>query len=112
MVRDQIFNINDFPMRLVALTPCFRREAGAAGKDTRGMIRQHQFDKVELVSIVEPNSSESELERMTQCAEEILKKLDLSYRVVILSSGDIGFSANKTYDIEVWLPSQKMYREI
>ncbi len=112
IVRDQIVNIKDFPMRFVALTPCFRKEAGSYGKDTKGMIRQHQFYKVELVSIVENNSCEEELERMTNCATMILDKLELPYRKIILSTGDMGFSAEKTYDIEVWLPSEKKYREI
>ena len=112
MVRDQIFNINDFPMRLVALTPCFRKEAGSYGKDTKGMIRQHQFYKVELVSIVQNNKCIEELERMTNCATMILDKLDLPYRKIVLSTGDMGFSAEKTYDIEVWLPSDNKYREI
>jgi seryl-tRNA synthetase len=94
------------------MTWCFRSEAGAAGKDTRGMIRQHQFTKVELVSIVHPDESEEELERMTSCAEEVLKRLGLPYRVVVLCSGDTGFGARKTYDIEVWLPDQNTYREI
>ncbi len=112
MVRDRILNFKDLPMRLVALTPCFRKEAGSYGKDTKGMIRQHQFHKVELVSIVENNNCEDELERMTNCATMILDKLELPYRKVILSSGDMGFSAEKTYDIEVWLPSENKYREI
>ncbi len=99
-------------MRLTALTPCFRAEAGAAGKDTRGMIRQHQFTKVELVSITAPEQSTSEHERMLSCAEEVLRRLDLHYRVVTLSTGDMGFASQKTYDIEVWLPGQNMYREI
>ena len=100
------------PLRFTAYTPCFRAEAGAAGKDTRGMIRQHQFSKVELVSVTRPEDSEAEHERMTACAEEVLKRLGLAYRVVLLSSGDMGFSARKTYDIEVWLPGQGRYREI
>ena len=95
-----------------ACTPCFRAEAGAAGKDTRGMIRQHQFTKVELVSITTPEKSKDEHERMLACAEEVLKKLDLHYRVVTLCTGDMGFASQKTYDIEVWLPGQNMYREI
>jgi seryl-tRNA synthetase len=102
----------ELPMRVTAFTPCFRSEAGAAGKDTRGMIRQHQFNKVELVSIVTPEESEAELERMTQCAEGILQKLELPYRVLALCAGDIGFGANRTYDLEVWLPGQNAYREI
>ena len=112
MVRDQITNIKDLPLRLVALTPCFRKEAGSYGKDTKGMIRQHQFYKVELVSIVENNKCHDELERMTNCATMILEKLNLPYRKVMLSTGDMGFSAEKTYDIEVWLPSENKYREI
>ena len=112
IVRDKIVNIKDFPMRFVALTPCFRKEAGSHGKDTKGMIRQHQFYKVELVSIVENNKCNEELERMTNCATMILDKLKLPYRKIILSTGDMGFSAEKTYDIEVWLPSEKKYREI
>jgi seryl-tRNA synthetase len=112
VVRDQILNIKDLPMRLVALTPCFRKEAGSYGKDTKGMIRQHQFYKVELVSIVENNKCLDELERMTNCATMILEKLKLPYRKIVLSTGDMGFSAEKTYDIEVWLPSENKYREI
>ena len=112
MVRDQIFKINDLPMRLVAATPCFRKEAGSYGKDTKGMLRQHQFYKVELVSIVESNKCNDELNRMTNCAEEILKKLKLPYRTVLLSTGDMGFSAEKTIDLEVWIPSENKYREI
>jgi len=112
VVRDQILNIKDLPIRLVALTPCFRKEAGSYGKDTKGMIRQHQFYKVELVSIVENNKCLDELERMTNCATMILEKLKLPYRKIVLSTGDMGFSAEKTYDIEVWLPSEKKYREI
>ncbi|MGB7077281.1 MAG: aminoacyl--tRNA ligase-related protein, partial [Xanthobacteraceae bacterium] len=100
------------PMRLTACTPCFRAEAGAAGKDTRGMIRQHQFTKVELVSITTPEQSKDEHERMLSCAEEILRRLDLHYRVMTLCTGDMGFASQKTYDIEVWLPGQNMYREI
>ncbi|MGD0418364.1 MAG: serine--tRNA ligase [Xanthobacteraceae bacterium] len=102
----------ELPMRLTACTPCFRAEAGAAGKDTRGMIRQHQFTKVELVSITTPEQSKDEHERMLSCAEEVLKRLDLHYRVMTLCTGDMGFAAQKTYDIEVWLPGQGMYREI
>ncbi|MCE3006699.1 MAG: serine--tRNA ligase, partial [Rickettsiales bacterium] len=98
--------------RFTAHTPCFRSEAGAAGKDTRGMIRQHQFSKVELVSITTPEQSEAEHERMTGCAEEVLKRLGLPYRVMLLCAGDTGFSARKTYDIEVWLPGQNTFREI
>ncbi len=112
LVREQILAEDDLPLRYTALTPCFRSEAGSAGKDTHGMIRQHQFDKVELVSIVHPNESEAEHERMTAAAEEVLKRLDLPYRVVVLATGDLGFSAQKTYDIEVWLPGQNQYREI
>jgi len=112
MVKNQIVNISSLPMRLVASTPCFRKEAGSYGKDTKGMIRQHQFYKVELVSIVQNDKCLDELERMTNCATKILEDLKLPYRKVILSSGDMGFSAEKTYDIEVWLPSEKKYREI
>ena len=112
IVRDRIVNIKDFPMRFVALTPCFRKEAGSYGKDTKGMIRQHQFYKVELVSIVENEKCIDELERMTNCATMILDKLKLPYRKIILSTGDMGFSAEKTYDIEVWLPSENKYGEI
>ena len=112
MVKDQILNHKDLPMRLVASTPCFRKEAGSYGKDTKGMIRQHQFYKVELVSIVDPSECLNELERMTNCATKILDALKLSYRKIILSTGDMGFSAEKTYDIEVWLPYESKYREI
>tara|TARA_Y100000590_G_scaffold7197_1_gene9234 strand:+ start:4263 stop:5522 length:1260 start_codon:yes stop_codon:yes gene_type:complete len=112
IVKDSILNIKSLPLRFVASTPCFRKEAGSYGKDTKGMIRQHQFYKVELVSIVENNKCLEELERMTKCATLILDKLDLPYRKIILSSGDMGFSAEKTYDIEVWLPSENKYREI
>jgi len=112
LVRESILSEDELPRRLTALTPCFRSEAGAAGKDTRGMLRQHQFDKVELVSITAPEKSLEEHERMTTCAEEVLKQLDLAYRVVVLSTGDMGFSARKTYDLEVWLPGQKQFREI
>ena len=112
MVKNQIVNIKSLPMRLVASTPCFRKEAGSYGKDTKGMIRQHQFYKVELVSIVENDKCLEELERMTNCATKILEGLKLPYRKIILSSGDMGFSAEKTYDIEVWLPSEEKYREI
>jgi len=112
MVKNQIVNIQSLPMRLVASTPCFRKEAGSYGKDTKGMIRQHQFYKVELVSIVENDKCTEELERMTNCATKILDDLKLPYRKIILSTGDMGFSAEKTYDIEVWLPSENMYREI
>jgi len=112
MVREKTLNLKDLPIRLVASTACFRKEAGSYGKDTKGMIRQHQFYKVELVSIVESESCEKELTRMTNCAEEILKELNLPYRKVLLCTGDMGFSAQKTYDIEVWIPSEKKYREI
>jgi len=112
LVRESIVPEEQLPLRVTALTPCFRSEAGSAGKDTRGMLRQHQFDKVELVSITTPEQSRDEHERMTICAEEVLKQLDLAYRVVTLSTGDMGFAAQKTYDIEVWLPGQKAYREI
>ncbi len=112
IVKDKIVDQKDLPMRFVASTPCFRKEAGSYGKDTKGMIRQHQFYKVELVSIVEKENCLEELERMTNCATDILDKLELPYRKVILCSGDMGFSAEKTYDIEVWLPSENKYREI
>ncbi len=112
IVKDKIVDQNHLPMRFVASTPCFRKEAGSYGKDTKGMIRQHQFYKVELVSIVEKDNCLDELERMTNCATDILDKLELPYRKVILCSGDMGFSAEKTYDIEVWLPSENKYREI
>jgi len=111
-VNDEILNETELPLRFTAFTPCFRAEAGAAGKDTRGMIRMHQFSKVELVSITTPDQSDAEHERMTDAAQEILKKLDLAHRVVTLCTGDMGFSARKTYDIEVWLPGQGAYREI
>src|SRR5712672_1431447 len=115
LVRESILEEKELPMRLTALTPCFRAEAGAAGRDTRGMIRQHQFTKVELVSITTPENSKDEHERMLACAEEVLKRLDLHYRVMTLCAGDMGFSAQKTYDIEVWMPGQGeggAYREI
>ena len=112
IVKDKILDQKDLPMRFVASTPCFRKEAGSYGKDTKGMIRQHQFYKVELVSIVEQDKCLDELERMTNCATNILDLLELPYRKVILCSGDMGFSAEKTYDLEVWLPSEKRYREI
>ena len=112
MVKDKIINRKDLPIRLVAATPCFRKEAGSYGKDTKGMIRQHQFYKVEMVSIVEQEKCFEELERMTDCATGILDLLELPYRKMILCSGDMGFSAEKTYDIEVWLPSENKYREI
>tara|TARA_B100000579_G_scaffold289209_1_gene239964 strand:- start:6302 stop:7582 length:1281 start_codon:yes stop_codon:yes gene_type:complete len=111
-VKNKIIDRKDLPIRMVASTPCFRKEAGSYGKDTKGMIRQHQFYKVELVSIVEINQCLSELERMTDCATKILDLLELPYRKVILCTGDMGFSSEKTYDIEVWLPSEKKYREI
>ncbi len=109
---EKIWDEGDLPMRLTAWTPCFRSEAGAAGKDTRGMIRQHQFSKVEMVSITHPDNSDAELERMTACAEGILSALGLPFRTIVLCTGDMGFGARKTYDIEVWLPGQNRYREI
>ena len=112
IVKDKIIDKNELPMRFVASTPCFRKEAGSYGKDTKGMIRQHQFYKVEMVSIVEKQNCLDELERMTNCATDILDKLELPYRKIILCTGDMGFSAEKTYDIEVWLPSENKYREI
>jgi seryl-tRNA synthetase len=112
LVAGEILDEKDLPLRFTAWTPCFRSEAGAAGRDTRGMIRVHQFPKVELVSIARPEDSAAEHERMTACAEEVLKRLGLAYRVMLLSSGDMGFAAQKTYDIEVWLPGQNAYREI
>jgi seryl-tRNA synthetase len=112
LVRESIVDEAQLPMRLTACTPCFRAEAGAAGKDTRGMIRQHQFTKVELVSITTPEQSKDEHERMLACAEEVLRRLELHYRVMTLCTGDMGFASQKTYDIEVWLPGQNMYREI
>ena len=112
LVRKSIIEKNSLPKRYVASTPCFRKEAGSYGKDTKGMIRQHQFYKVELVSIVEPTKCSEELERMLSCAESILEKLEIPYQVILLSSGDMGFSAEKTYDIEAWIPSEKKYREI
>ncbi|MBO38254.1 MAG: serine--tRNA ligase [Rhodospirillaceae bacterium] len=112
LVSNEILPEKELPMRVTALTPCFRSEAGAAGKDTRGMLRQHQFNKVELVSICHPQNSLEEHERMLGAAEQILKRLDLAYRVVVLCTGDLGFSAQKTYDLEVWLPGQNRYREI
>ncbi len=112
LVRDQIIDQAELPQRVTAFTACFRSEAGAAGKDTRGMIRHHQFYKVELVSITHPDRSGEELERMTGCAEAILQRLELPYRVVVLASGDTGFAARRTHDIEVWLPGQDTYREI
>jgi len=112
LVRESIRDEAELPIRVTAYSPCFRAEAGAAGKDTRGMIRQHQFSKVELVSITTPEASAAEHERMTACAEEVLKRLGLAYRTMLLSTGDMGFAARKTYDIEVWLPGQNTYREI
>jgi len=112
LVADTIIDADQLPIRMTAYTPCFRSEAGAAGKDTRGMIRQHQFSKVELVSITSPDKSEEEHERMTSCAEEILKRLGLHYRVMLLCTGDMGFGAQKTYDLEVWMPGQDAFREI
>lgn len=112
MVREEILAHDRLPLRMTALTPCFRSEAGSAGRDTRGMLRQHQFYKVELVSITDADSSIAEHERMTQCAEEVLKRLELPFRTVTLCTGDMGFGARKTYDIEVWLPGQNAYREI
>ena len=112
LVRKSNLNFKDLPLRFVAATPCFRKEAGSYGKDTKGMMRQHQFYKVELVSIVEPKNSMPELNRMLNCAESILNKLELPYQIVLLSTGDMGFSAEKTFDIEVWIPSEKKFREI
>ena len=112
IVRETFLKKEELPLRVVASTVCFRKEAGSYGKDTKGMIRQHQFYKVELVSIVEPSKCSEELDRMTNCAQEVLKKLNLPYRVVLLSTGDMGFSAEKTYDLEVWITSEKKYREI
>lgn len=112
LARESVIEEEALPIRVTAWTPCFRAEAGAAGRDTRGMIRQHQFSKVELVSITTPQQSGDEHERMTECAEQVLKRLDLPFRTLTLSTGDMGFSARKTYDIEVWLPGQNAYREI
>jgi seryl-tRNA synthetase len=112
LLREEITPDENLPQRFTALTPCFRSEAGASGKDTRGMIRQHQFHKVELVSITTPEQSDDEHERMVQCAEAVLKRLELPFRTMLLCTGDMGFSARKTYDLEVWLPSQERYREI
>ena len=112
LVRKSIIEKSKLPQRFVASTPCFRKEAGSYGKDTKGMIRQHQFYKVELVSIVEPQNCKTELDRMLNCAKQILKKLEIPFQVVLLSTGDMGFSAEKTFDIEVWMPSEKRYREI
>jgi seryl-tRNA synthetase len=112
LAREQILSEDDLPLRYTALTPCFRSEAGASGRDTRGMIRQHQFQKVELVSITTPEASDVEHQRKVDCAEAVLKRLDLPFRTMLLCAGDMGFSARKTYDLEVWLPSQATYREI
>lgn len=112
LVREQILDAGDLPLRFCAHTPCFRKEAGSAGRDTRGIIRQHQFHKVEMVSITLPEKSEEEHQRMTECAENILKKLELPFRTIVLCSGDMGFASHKTYDIEVWVPSQDKFREI
>ncbi len=112
LVRESILAEDELPLRFTALTPCFRAEAGAAGRDTRGMLRQHQFSKVELVSITAPERSAEEHERMLACAEAVLKRLDIPFRVVTLCTGDMGFASTKTYDIEAWLPGQKTYREI
>ena len=112
IVRESFLKREQLPLRFVASTACFRKEAGSYGKDTKGMIRQHQFYKVELVSIVEPKKCLEELDRMTNCAQQILNKLKLPYRLVMLSTGDMGFSAEKTYDLEVWIPSENKYREI
>jgi seryl-tRNA synthetase len=112
LVRKSIIEKNKLPQRFVASTPCFRKEAGSYGKDTKGMIRQHQFYKVELVSIVEPKNCINELNRMLRCAEKILEKLEIPYQLILLSTGDMGFSSEKTYDIEAWIPSEKKYREI
>ncbi len=112
LVKNSILQENQLPLRFVASTPCFRKEAGSYGKDTKGMMRQHQFYKVELVSVIEPKNCIKELDRMLNCAKSILEKLDIPFRVVLLSSGDMGFSAEKTYDIEAWIPSENNYREI
>ena len=112
LVRDSVLNKNILPLRFVSATPCFRKEAGSYGKDTKGIMRQHQFYKVELVSIVEPKSCNIELERMLDCAKEILNQLEIPYQIVLLSTGDMGFSAEKTFDIEAWIPSENKYREI
>ncbi|OYV32360.1 MAG: serine--tRNA ligase [Acidocella sp. 20-61-6] len=112
LAANEILPVAQLPIRVTALTPCFRSEAGSAGRDVRGMLRQHQFPKVEMVSITHPNDSDAEHERMTHCAETILERLGLAYRRVLLCAGDTGFSAAKTYDLEVWLPGQGMYREI
>jgi seryl-tRNA synthetase len=112
LVRESVIDFKNLPLRYVASTPCFRKEAGSYGRDTKGMMRQHQFYKVELVSIVEPSNSLLELDRILNCAEEILKLLKIPYQVILLSSGDMGFSAEKTFDIEAWIPSENNYREI
>ena len=112
IVRERVVEEKELPIRMTAYTPCFRAEAGAAGKDTRGMIRQHQFSKVELVSITTPEQAEAEHTRMLNCAEEVLKRLKLAFRTIVLCTGDMGFGSRKTYDIEVWLPGQNAYREI
>ena len=112
MIREKQLKKEELPLRLVASTACFRKEAGSYGKDTKGMIRQHQFYKVELVSVVEPDKCSEELNRMLNCAEKILEMLEIPYQVILLSSGDMGFSAEKTYDLEAWIPSEKNYREI
>ena len=112
LVRESIINSKELPLRFVAATPCFRKEAGSYGKDTKGMMRQHQFYKVELVHIIDPANSHTELDFMLNCAEEILKLLDIPYQIVLLSSGDMGFSAEKTFDIEIWIPSENKYREV
>ena len=112
LVRKSFINKDQLPLRYVASTPCFRKEAGSYGKDTKGMIRQHQFYKVELVSVVEPKDCNTELDRMLNCARQILENLEIPYQVVLLCSGDMGFSAEKTFDIEVWIPSENKYREI
>jgi seryl-tRNA synthetase len=112
IVNDAITSRDELPLRFTAKTPCFRAEAGAAGKDTRGMLRQHQFYKVEMVSITAPDQSDAEHERMTECAETVLRKLELPFRTIVLCTGDMGFAARKTYDIEVWMPGQNTYREI
>ena len=112
LIRKTLINKDQLPLRFVASTPCFRKEAGSYGKDTKGMIRQHQFYKVELVSIVEPKNCNEELDRMLNCAKQILDELEIPYQVILLSTGDMGFSAEKTYDIEVWIPSENKYREI
>ena len=112
MVRKSIIRKENLPQRFVASTPCFRKEAGSYGKDTKGMLRQHQFYKVELVSIVDPRDCNKELDRMLNCAKQVLENLEIPYQVLLLSTGDMGFSAEKTYDIEAWIPSENQYREI